>query len=231
MSKLKESVVNSDLEYLGVIKSSIPVSGQVNLYQNTFNLSDNITVKAKVVSGGGVFCNNLGTTYGTEIDMTNNALAFKEGSIGNVIFQYLEKSNVLFGLMNFDKLQYSDDIIGLLSEALWISGHGTYYSEGFVGNITKYFPNLKSIKLTSQTHIYGRLSDFGGLINLSYLGLWNANSIPGSLEELAEAQITAGRTSGTLVVVCNTLITYNGVVVGNNVSKTITFSNGSYTVS
>jgi hypothetical protein len=58
----------------------------------------------------------------------------------------------------------------------------------------------------------------------------NGTSVTGEIETLAAAQVANGRTSGTLNIVCNGIITYQGTTVDNLITKTITFSNGSYSV-
>lgn len=73
----------------------------------------------------------------------------------------------------------------------------------------------------------------GALVNLIYL-YTKSSDITGALEDLADAQVSAGRTSGSLLVQCNDHITLGGVVVGNVVYKTITFNSsspGGYTIS
>lgn len=74
------------------------------------------------------------------------------------------------------------------------------------------------------------LSDFGAAISLEVLSTY-VSTVSGSLESLAEAQVAAGRVSGTLRVTGNGIITYNGTPIANNNNKIITFNNGSYVIS
>ena len=78
--------------------------------------------------------------------------------------------------------------------------------------------------------IEGNLKDLGAMTLLTYVAIADS-SVTGDIIDLADAQISNGRTSGTLQVVGNGLITHDGNVVANNSSKTITFSSGSYSVS
>lgn len=74
---------------------------------------------------------------------------------------------------------------------------------------------------------------------IEHLGTWTAlttlrisgTSISGTLEDFCDAQIAAGRASGSIAYTGNGIVTYNGTAIPKGTSKTITFSNGSYTVS
>lgn len=97
---------------------------------------------------------------------------------------------------------------------------------------------------TSTTITTLRLEQRGDLPHyisgtIEHLGTWTAlttlnisgTSISGTLEDFCTAQITAGRTSGSITFTGNGIVTYNNVAVPKGTSKTITFSNGSYTIS
>lgn len=79
----------------------------------------------------------------------------------------------------------------------------------------------------------GDLVNLAGLVNLTTLNLTRSGRdslITGSIEDFAEAQIANGRTSGTLSILCNGIITYNNSPINNGGTKTITYSDGNYTV-
>lgn len=99
------------------------------------------------------------------------------------------------------------------------------------GNIAD-CPNNNFIQQFSAQNkfIKGNLKDLGAMTLLTYVTIADS-SVTGDIIDLADAQIANGRTSGTLEVVGNGIITHDGNVVENNSSKTITFSSGSYFVS
>ena len=96
--------------------------------------------------------------------------------------------------------------------------------------------NLNNIATLTTLHLYqenvtGDIVNLGKSTSLAFLYLFGTQCY-GTIESLAEAQIANGRTSGTLELNGNGIITYNGVAIpaGFANKKTITFSNGSYTV-
>lgn len=79
----------------------------------------------------------------------------------------------------------------------------------------------------------GDLVNLAGLVNLTTLNLTrngNDSLITGSIEDFAEAQIANGRTNGTLSILCNGIITYNNSTINSGKTKTITYSDGNYSV-
>ena len=95
---------------------------------------------------------------------------------------------------------------------------------------------LNNIATLTTLHLYqenvtGDIVNLGKSTSLAFLYLFGTQCY-GTIESLAEAQIANGRTSGTLELNGNGIITYNGVAIpaGFANKKTITFSNGSYTV-
>lgn len=79
----------------------------------------------------------------------------------------------------------------------------------------------------------GDLVNLAGLVNLTTLNLTRSGSdslITGSIEDFANAQIANGRTSGTLSILCNGIITYNNSPINSGETKTITYSDGNYSV-
>lgn len=83
--------------------------------------------------------------------------------------------------------------------------------------------------------VYGDIVDFSKFINITELRLSNGsnskNQITGALEDLATGLISFGKTSGSLVVKCNGLVTVNNTAVTDGTEKTITFNGGNYTIS
>ena len=90
-------------------------------------------------------------------------------------------------------------------------------------------PGLVAVGVNGMNFATGDIKSLGKFVNL--LEIFSANSnIYGNIEDLADEQVLSGRTSGSIMIKCNGVIKLNGEVVGNNVAKTITFNNGSYTI-
>lgn len=92
---------------------------------------------------------------------------------------------------------------------------------------------LKFLSLNGSKAV-GDLVNLAGLVNLTILNLTrsgNDSLITGSIEDFAKAQIANGRTNGTLSILCNGVITYNNTSVNSGETKTITYSDGDYSVS
>lgn len=91
---------------------------------------------------------------------------------------------------------------------------------------------IKYLSLNGNKAI-GYLVNLAGLVNLATLNLTrsgNDSLITGSIEDFANAQIANGRTSGTLSILCNGIITYNNSPINSGETKTITYSDGNYSV-
>lgn len=84
-----------------------------------------------------------------------------------------------------------------------------------------------SLGQLNSTDATGQIDVLGSMTGMSYLTL--AGNVAGTLESMLDAMVTAGRTSGTLVIsVVNTNVTYNGTgLVG---TKTATFSGSGWTI-
>ena len=97
-----------------------------------------------------------------------------------------------------------------------------------VGNVSVFSGRALTGVTLQSPGIVGDVASFGKSIGASDLWL-NGSGISGAIEDLADAQVTNGRTSGTLIIHGNGLMTYNGAAFSGN--KTITFSGGSYIIS
>lgn len=96
----------------------------------------------------------------------------------------------------------------------------------------KIISDVKYLSLNGSKAV-GDLVNLAGLVNLTTLNLTrsgNDSLITGSIEDFAKAQIANGRTSGTLSILCNGIITYNNSPINSGETKTITYSDGNYSV-
>lgn len=97
------------------------------------------------------------------------------------------------------------------------------------GNISAFSlsKNIERCQLSRCLNIEGNINVFNNSIKLAYLDVYHTKVI-GDIDALAQAQIAAGRTTGSLWINPSKLT--NAGTPFTSV-KTITFSNGSYTIS
>lgn len=134
--------------------------------------------------------------------------------------------------LNVEELEYCTDLVRInaknaygdiyylrnlpLSNTVEIQGGGLF------GDI-KYLPSTAvNVYMSSNPNIVGDISSLGKCTSLIVLRLNYCEGIYGSLENLAAAQVTNGRTSGELYPqVVDTKVTYQGQKLSNH--KTIKF--------
>lgn len=91
-------------------------------------------------------------------------------------------------------------------------------------------PSMTFLGIKNQKKITGDIASLGTDIGLTRIECYNSG-VEGTIEGIAEAQVAAGRTSGSLVVFYGNKISYNGEYPLDSATKTITFSDSGYTVS
>lgn len=91
---------------------------------------------------------------------------------------------------------------------------------------------LEVLSLEGNADIRGQISDLGNHKKLTSVNINGAgmSGVTGSLESLIEAMAsgTGARTTGTIAIKCNEVVTLNGNVVGGNVTKTYNFETGQW---
>lgn len=156
-----------------------------------------------------------GLAYGSIISCNINELVYS-GHLYNLSFNDDHFTGDIKSIKNMSELYIYEDSTG--SEV-----YGSL-AEMMDGNT---LGEISMLKMQYNNHVSGVLSEVGGLVSLATL--YPSKLITGSIEDFADAQLAAGRTSGSVVVKGNNLITYNGQTFTS--TKTITYSGGSYTVS
>lgn len=191
----------------------------------------------KVVNGTAVFSNDSGSTvYGDDgftLVPVNFVSYFKIVTTTETVFSVsncysLERATDMNAYLNNE---ICTDVLLTIANLTTLSIDGQSYV-GFDG-ISKGLPNLETLFANVSTTLGGKSGDFsvlGKCIKLTTLALQNNYNVTGSIEDFAQAAITAGRTSGACTITGNGIITYNSTAVTNNTKKKITFSSGSYTV-
>ena len=103
------------------------------------------------------------------------------------------------------------------------------YQDSSLPLVFDFTPNkaLEYVSLRGSINVTGSILSLASAINLSTLYL-RYTQIEGEITDLADLMVQ-NRNSGTLVIEGNTRITHNGNTF-NESTKTITFSNGSYTI-
>lgn len=103
------------------------------------------------------------------------------------------------------------------------------YKVNATGDITA-FSNLiflNRLVIRDNPSINGNIASLAKLINLSSLYI-NNTGCSGTLESLGEGMVSNGRTSGTLTISCNNIVTHNGIAVTG--LKYIDFTSSGYTI-
>lgn len=77
---------------------------------------------------------------------------------------------------------------------------------------------------------FGSIEDISSLIDLARIEV-HGSKITGELSNLAKGMIKNGRRDGSVIVKCSKYITLNQEIVGNNISKTITFNGTDFNIS
>jgi hypothetical protein len=83
----------------------------------------------------------------------------------------------------------------------------------------------------NDSKITGNIKDLALLVNTTEINALRCSLLTGTIEEFAQAQVSAGRNSGTLKIsIAKSQVTYNGSVMDSG-WLWITYSSGSYTIS
>lgn len=231
VTKLKSVVNNDNLPYLEYV--TLKISKDTSIAGGSYIQIDNkeaITVE----SVGG---NHLSTTSGGEKTNIVNIGAHQYGGTRTDIYfdndDYVIRINKKYihhiryiwvgatKILSCDVSQFaycmaSSDVAS--SSVLNLGSSGVRGDIGKLANIDMMITNLTA----ANSNICGNIVGMSGSLRLENLGA-QGTEIVGEIRELAIAMVNKGRTSGTLIVQCNDYITLDSVVVGNNVSKTITF--------
>lgn len=143
-------------------------------------------------------------------------------------------SNFMFGL------GYAIEDLPMSNSVLLFTTNGTSQPDGVTGSvkgdITKLkdkFPNLMAVNIGYWSGVYGDITEAFGTSNLWDLSVNSCINITGSVESLASAMVSNGRTSGRLLITANGVITYNGSALANGKQVKVTFdptAQGGYTV-
>lgn len=98
---------------------------------------------------------------------------------------------------------------------------------GSINSLSK-LTELTGINLW-QPGITGNIVSLGNCTKLTSTIYLNDGNIEGALEDFCNAQVAAGRTSGTVTIKCSAYITYQGSTVGNRTDKLIRFGSSMIT--
>lgn len=223
----------------GEVQGDLPLFGKVVINQAiSVNVSGspytdgNFYFKAKISGENSYFTVGSDSTHYTELDISGDVRAIHfvkaENEDAYIEFDMLNTS-LVFGIIDFDKL-YGDNIVYIKCPRT-----STLYPTGSINNLSEYCPKLKCIEADYCDSITGNIKTaFGKLINLQAVYQNSNVGVTGSLDELAQEQINNGRTSGTLNMMGNGVITWlnNGVetVTTNGQFYHISFSGSTYTI-
>lgn len=93
------------------------------------------------------------------------------------------------------------------------------------------FANISSLVIfvVNDKSVTGDISNLGSSIGLQNISIKNTK-ITGSIETLCSALKDNGKTSGTLKITGNSIVTYQNTAIQDGVSKTVTFTDSGYNV-
>lgn len=129
-----------------------------------------------------------------------------------------------FGNMSFKRiLTYS-------SKAPRIINFGVNTNSIITGDLSV-FANISSlvIFIVNDKSVTGNISNLGSSIGLQNISIKNTK-VTGSIEALCSALKDKGKTSGTLKITGNGIVTYQKTAIQDGDSKTVTFNDSGYTV-
>lgn len=254
-TKLKEAVVNDGTlrkegeMRINVYQVETPTYTETGTQRVEIYNDPNSSGNVMTCLGSGAFVNSSGTETGTRYPATgrgiNMGTQVKNGtfqvSIDNKyiinrikLFQAsglnladlegctsLLNISVLSGKVYGDLLFLKDCPLSTLIEI---------QNSQISGDIKNLPVTVTQLYLSSNPNLYGNIASLGKHTSLNTVRFNYNAGISGSLEEFAQAQVDNGRTSGTIGVQgIDSNITYQGVPL--TAHHTITFSNGSYTIS
>lgn len=257
VTKLKGSVQNSDLDVLGLIKVHYKASATPNTKNRFLGIGLLQGTPGKVTIVGGNFVqSDLTTVIGTEVTFnTSVGNSYQELYISNNECDiYIPKYGIYFLQMCNDNY-VTQDTMPTIKDWSWLK-YGATFIGNFYGLCDEHLDlsvlsRHNPASICTRTLCSGHLSDLANCTNLVFLQLMYSNNtfdgniaalgnlvhmvfailygnISGTIEGFAEAQIAAGRTTGSVNI---SFYTRNITYEGNPVSAcTIKFSGGSYTV-
>ena len=147
----------------------------------------------------------------------------------NNISQFGNLPIVKFNTSSNNNLKGSINSFSNLTSISSINLNASEDNDKIYGNISAFSlsKNIERCQLSRCLNIEGNINVFNSSIKLAYLDVYHTKVI-GDIDALAQAQIAAGRTTGSLWINSSKLT--NAGTPFTSV-KTITFSNGSYTIS
>ena len=181
----------------------------------------------------------LATSDALTISLLNGDLSYSEalttytlptkGFSNRDISQFGNKPIKSFSPKSDNNLSGSINVFSNLTSIISINLQALEDNDKIYGNISAFSlsKNIQKCLLGKCTNIEGNINVFNSSIALTYLDVYRTKVI-GDIDTLAQAQIAAGRTSGSLWI--NSLNLTNSGVPFTGV-KTITFNSGSYNIS
>lgn len=212
VTKITTPMENNSEEYLYGVKIVFDGYGDGEL---KFSINRNVDVSQEIIN------NTDGTITYQYSGSTGHTLVFSGIRNGNVVIK--DMRNLFFKIISMSNGNYPIRSIDLNS---------AMYANVLAENAAQYTYWIYMCGKAAE----GNIIDFSKFIALTqlYLGHPSDNSrfsyIEGSLEDLAEGMISFGRTSGSLAVTCNGIVTVNGTAPANTTVKTITFSGSTYSI-
>jgi hypothetical protein len=242
VTKLKAVVNNDNLVELGYVNVIAPES-IYNSFYNMGNLDSmykedgeslRFIAKTSDTEAEGFFSIN-DISQGQTVDSNSSVTAYRWNRQYDSQFKvYIYDSTYIVGVINIDKMPMSNNlrIIHLLGANMKDGSFKT--STGTIDNFSNKYKNLRYFSCAYIPLIGDIATAFGNCIKIKCINLRGTEKIVGSIEAMAAAMVSNGRTSGTLEFISGYAINYQGATLPDNTKKYITFNpnveNG-YTIS
>lgn len=255
VSKLKSVVDNDNLHHLGSMVLHTSGTGV-----RVFQLISGVDSRLRII-GDGNFLNSDSSVIGKTLNITGNTNTTVRLSSGTYDVEFYNSKAItkLAGISSEAGIVFyinADDIAlkcsnlasldlkymvctGNLSQLIHMESLVNFTCNGVVVDGSNFYANIndevstkKSINLTSNIsgNITGDINNFknwGAEINAFY---WKNTSLSGELSTLFDAIAQTIDNNSTLSILPNTITTLNGVATTAE-AKTVTFSDGNWTIS
>lgn len=251
-TKLKGSV-SSALPYFGTMTIHVSKSNEVTNLTQCMSCTEGM--KLKVIDGTKMlsFNSDFSNPVNEAIVNSSSLIYFLNGDYDVALEKYnLTAINthpngsygtILNYAINFDELKFSKKFVSFkaFSGSNTTGSLSTFNDKIHMNEICVYgkkttgtlkdIGNLKEILnlVIDNTNVSGNIKDLSALSKLSKVQISNSLNIEGKLEDFCNGLVSNGKTSGTLSFIGNGIVTYNNTPFDSE--KTITFSDGSYSVS
>ena len=213
--KLITTVANANVAHLKIVNGvGNFISPDSGATLSSDVLLRDMKVVRKVIVGGNDYYEYLVNAslgkYTIEIDNKGDFVGITAQSYGGIVF-------------DIDTLKYLKNLYYININK---DNFGTNNAKGDISALAN--KSYLSAVYLSYCNVTGNIDSLAGNINLTEIGI-ASTAVEGSIESFASKQISAGRTSGTVLFRAeNSRVTYNGQILKKRIN--VTYNQNSYSV-